>query len=59
MYIGFRTYGLGGLFVAPLIAVLILSALPDNISEVLGMSVENGSADGKRNKKEKYTGAVP
>ena len=59
MYIGFRAYGLGGLFLAPLFAVLILSALPDNISETFGMSVQNGREDSKINKKRKYTGVAP
>ena len=59
MYIGFRLYGLGGLFLAPLFAVLILSALPSNISEALGMSMSDRGESNKRNKKRKYTGYVP
>ncbi len=59
MYIGFRLYGLGGLFLAPLFAVLILSALPDNISEALGMRVTVPRSGTKRKNKRKYTGAIP
>lgn len=59
MYIGFRLYGLGGLFLAPLFAVIILSALPDNISEMLGMRVTDGKTAEKVYKKRKTTGNVP
>lgn len=59
MYIGFRLYGLGGLFLAPLFAVLILSALPDNISEALGMKFTAAQSGNKRKTKRKNTGAVP
>ena len=37
MYLGFRLFGLTGLFFSPLIAILILHALPCKISEKLGM----------------------
>lgn len=39
MYIGFKLFGLGGLFLAPLFAVIILSALPDGVSAALGMEL--------------------
>ena len=59
MYIGFRLYGLGGLFLAPLFAVLILSALPNNISSALGMRMTDGEGEKKVRDKRKKAGAVP
>lgn len=59
MYIGFRLYGLGGLFLAPLFAVLILSALPDSISHALGMSVSDSDGKKKGRNKRKKADAVP
>ena len=51
MYIGFRFFGLGGLFLAPLVAVLVLNALPDELAEKLGLSIktEKGGARSRRN----------
>lgn len=38
MYIGFRLFGLTGLFFSPLVAILVLHALPENISSKLGFT---------------------
>ena len=50
MYIGFKLFGLGGLFLAPLVAVLILNALPDDTAAFLGMKRNEGGGErtGKR-----------
>jgi predicted PurR-regulated permease PerM len=40
MYIGFRFFGLIGLLLSPLAAVLIINALPDNIAARLGFNQE-------------------
>lgn len=40
MYIGFRLFGLTGLFFSPLIAILVLLFLPENISSRLGFKVK-------------------
>lgn len=44
MYLGFYFFGIGGLFFAPLFAVIILNALPDTMSAKLGLRVEYGEA---------------
>ncbi|MBR2459791.1 MAG: sporulation integral membrane protein YtvI [Clostridia bacterium] len=41
MYVGYRFFGLGGLFLAPLFAVLILNAFPQSLAQRLGMRFEN------------------
>jgi len=53
MYIGFRLYGIGGLFLAPLFAVLILSGLPDNVSAILGMRIKEDGDESKGKKQAK------
>jgi sporulation integral membrane protein YtvI len=47
MYLGFRLFGLAGLLLSPLAAVLILHALPENIAKRLGFK----SGDDKKTKK--------
>lgn len=56
MYIGFRFFGLGGLFLAPLFAVLTLSALPEELAEKLGMRCELSEADQNTNDVKKAVG---
>ena len=41
MYVGFRLFGLTGLFFSPLIAILVLLFLPENISSKLGFRDKN------------------
>lgn len=43
MYVGFRIFGIGGLFFAPLVCVFVLNALPDTVSEKLGLYTEKAS----------------
>lgn len=50
MYVGFRLFGLAGLFFAPLIAILLLHALPEETAKKLGF---NGDSEAN---KEKTTG---
>lgn len=47
MYIGFKLLGLGGLFFSPLFAILILHALPDELSKKLGFDKENIATENK------------
>ena len=47
MYLGFRLFGLTGLFFSPLAAILILHALPEELARRLGFSGgKNQEADG-------------
>lgn len=43
MYVGYRLFGLTGLFFSPLVAILILHALPPEISGKLGLSDGDGN----------------
>ena len=49
MYVGFRLFGLAGLFFAPLAAILILHALPEEAAKRLGLN----AYDTKTEKKDK------
>ena len=51
MYIGFQLFGLTGLFFSPLAAILILHALPSELSERLGLDtkrIKNGDKPPKK-----------
>jgi len=43
MYIGFRLFGFTGLFFAPLVAILILHLLPENIAAAFGFKISKNT----------------
>ncbi len=53
MYLGFRLFGLTGLILSPLAAVLILHALPEEISKKLGLRLMESGIPEKNKKLEK------
>lgn len=52
MYVGFRFFGLTGLFFSPVIAILVLLFLPENISSRLGFKYKEQKNTEKFSKKE-------
>ena len=48
MYVGFRLFGLTGLFFSPLAAILILHALPENIAKKLGFTGGGNELDSEK-----------
>ena len=51
MYIGFKLFGLTGLFFSPLVAVMIVHMLPEGISERLGGRKNDPDTEGKSGEK--------
>ena len=52
MYVGFRIFGLTGLFFSPVVAIIVLLFLPENISERLGFKYRKSKNTEKFSKKE-------